>query len=482
MPPHLVRQVGLYAVANGVPALVNFAGIALLTRLLEPEEYGRYALLVATVAVVNAVGFQWLRSGARRFLAAYHGQREELLPALGAGYAAVFLGIAVVTLAFALWLDERAWLAPSGLALALLLAQTWYELNAEFVLADVNPVRYGAAGLTRAAVFVTLAALLASAGLGASGVLLAAIAGYALPGAGLTLFYWRGLRRLAPSRPVLRTLTAYGIPLTASYGLQFVMDFGDRLLLGWLRDPAAVGVYAVAYDLTQQTLNILLIVVNLAAVPLAVQALETGGAAAATARLRQQAVLLALLGIPGAVGFGVLAPEIGATLLGREFSAAAARLVPVIAIGAFCCGFKAFYFDLAFQLAKDTRPLVWIGAVGAALNVGLNLLLIPRHGPLGAAWATAITFGVAVGLSARLGLRRFHLPLPWWDWGKIAFITLLMVVVVRFAARGPATGVALALPLASGLVTVAAGAIALDVGGVRQWLRREGGVTEGATQ
>ncbi|RPI72685.1 MAG: flippase, partial [Geobacteraceae bacterium] len=34
-------------------------------------------------------------------------------------------------------------------------------------------------------------------------------------------------------------------------------------------------------------------------------------------------------------------------------------------------------------------------AMGAVVNVGLNLLWIPRYGVLGAAWASLIAYGVA---------------------------------------------------------------------------------------
>lgn len=60
---------------------------------------------------------------------------------------------------------------------------------------------------------------------------------------------------------------------------------------------------------------------------------------------------------------------------------------------------------------------------GAALNLGLNLLLIPRYGPVGAAWATLAAQVVAAWLSsywfaplracARMQTRALLLPLRW---------------------------------------------------------------------
>jgi O-antigen/teichoic acid export membrane protein len=440
-----------------------------LTHLLSPAEYGTYALVLASVAVVNAIAFQWLRSGARRFLAAGEHLRAEVLPTIGVAYGTIVLVAAGVILLAVPVLRSHVTSVLLLLGGCLLVVQTWYELNTEIVLAEINPSRYGAVALSRALIAAGLGVTLCWLGFGATGALVGAIAGFTLPGLALCRLYWRGLGRLASSRSLLTSLLAYGGPLTASYALQFVMDSADRLLLGWLASTAAVGIYAVAYDLSQQSINFAMVAVNLAAFPMAVRALETESREAALAQLRIQIVLLALLALPGAVGLTLLAPQIGTTLLGERFSSSAAALVPIIVAGAACCGFKAFYFDLAFQLAKQTRPLILIGAVGAVLNTVLNLLLIPGHGPAGAAIASTATFAVALLASAALGRPLFPLPFPWIELAKVGLITLVMALIVKLVSLPLSGSLALWIPLAAGIAVVAAGTLTLDVAGARRW-------------
>lgn len=470
MRPRLIGKVGRYTIANGLPALLNFGGMVALTHLLSPSEYGTYALVVASVAVVNAIGFQWLRSGARRFLAAGEHTRPLVLPTLGIAYAVIFTLVAGLIAIGVSMFRSHATIDFLLIGGCLLLAQAWYELNIEIVLAEINPRRYGFAALTRSVTAVCLSLTLAYAGWGAVGALTGAIVGFSLPGVALSWIYWRGLGRLVPSKQLARSLVDYGAPLTASYALQFVMDSADRLLLGWLATTAAVGIYAVAYDLAQQTLNFLMVAINLAAFPMAVRALENEGVDAARAELRTQVVLLALLALPGAIGLSLLAPQIGATLLGQSFSAASAGLVPVIVVGAICCGFKAFYFDLAFQLAKQTRPLIWIGLVGATLNTVLNLLWIPTRGPAGAALASSVTFVIVMLGSMGLGRRFFALPLPWRELGKVGLLTLVMGVCVRAASLALSGSLALWVPMVIGLGVVVLGSILLNVVEARVWL------------
>ncbi|HXI20431.1 MAG TPA: hypothetical protein VNH46_05070, partial [Gemmatimonadales bacterium] len=165
----LLRKIGQYGVASGFPALVNFTTMAVLTHLLSRVEYGTFALVQAAVAVVNAVGFQWLRSGVRRFLPAAGAARPAVLAAAGLGFTGL-VGLVLVVALAALALPTRP-LPPVllGLGFLLLAAQAWYELNLEIVLADVSPRRYGVAGLSRAVLNGVIGAGLAAAGFGVVG-------------------------------------------------------------------------------------------------------------------------------------------------------------------------------------------------------------------------------------------------------------------------------------------------------------------------
>ena len=92
---------------------------------------------------------------------------------------------------------------------------------------------------------------------------------------------WRQARLDLCDWVLLRRLTRYGAPLAVTAALSFMIAGSDRLLIGWLLGDRSVGLYAVGYDLANSSLGVLLMVVNLAAYPLAVRALEERGEAAA---------------------------------------------------------------------------------------------------------------------------------------------------------------------------------------------------------
>ncbi len=466
----MFRQTAKYAVARWTPGIINFAAIALYTRLLTREEYGLYAVAVATIALTNALAFQWLRSGVRRFLIAYHDSRGEFLRLVKRSFAGLSLVIGVGVLATAFLQEQtqpRVLLAVGGL---LLVSLAWVELNLEIVLADLKPVRYGVATMIRSLASLAGGAGLAYMGFGAVGLVAGIALGYLVAG------IWLGfLHRAVPSGRgelpgVRRELLLYGLPLTLTFALDFIVSSSDRLLLGALAGVAAAGAYSAAYDLAQQGMTALMMTVNLGAFPMAVRAMETGGAAALQAQLKRHAVILLGLALPAAAALVVLGPTLASVALGPEFHSAAAELIPIVGVAALAGGLKAYYFDLSFQLARDTRRQVWVSGAAAIVNVVLNLVLIPSYGVLGSAWATVASFVLGLGLSIGLRAPSLTMPIPWGEWRNIALATVAMAAAI-WPLREWHGLVGLILASLAGLCVYVGAAVVLDIGGMRRRAR-----------
>ncbi len=406
----LLRHSALYSVARGAPAIVNFLALALYSRLLYPEAYGRYALVVAAVGLTNAVLFQWLMLGLQRFRPAYDARKDVFLSSIVAGY----LGVVLLTgalgfMAYGFGGPELGWLLP--LSLLLLWVQAWFELNLELRRSELAPRRYGSLAISKAVLAVALGGLLAYLGFGATGLIAGLIVGMAVPSLTLGTGEWLSVRARSVDTRVLKQLFEYGLPLTAAQALTVLIGNTDRLMLGWLRGEEAAGLYAVGYDLPQHSLGVLMGIVNIAALPLAIRALEDRGVLGARQQLCQNGWLLVLISVPATVGLAVLAPNIATVILGAEYREIAARLIPWVALAGLLSGFRAFYFDLAFQLGKRTIDQMWVRLVAAGANVLLNLWWIPRMGLLGAAYASVAAFAIGLGVSWWTGRRVFPLPL-----------------------------------------------------------------------
>jgi O-antigen/teichoic acid export membrane protein len=259
------------------------------------------------------------------------------------------------------------------------------------------------------------------------------------------------------------------MPLAANFALVWVVASSDRFLIGWLLDVGSAGQYAVGYDLAQYSISMLLMIVNLAAYPLAVNALEQGGTEAAQAQLRKNGAVFFGVAFTAAACVAVLAPLLGGLLLGVEYGDTAVELLPWVAPAVALSGLKAFYFDIAFHLGHGTVKLVWISVGASIVNVIFTLIWIPHYGILGAAYATLLTYILGTVASAWLGRRFFVLPDITSMVVPALFVSAPSAIAVWIAMQyGGWTG--LGLGLLAGTFTATLCAIIINLAGVRQGL------------
>ncbi|MDQ2676168.1 MAG: oligosaccharide flippase family protein [Actinomycetota bacterium] len=168
----------------------------------------------------------------------------------------------------------------------------------------------------------------------------------------------------------------------------------DTWLLGGIAGPTQVGHYSIAVAWVEM-LFFLPTAVVLAQRPDLVRA--TPAAAERSAALATRATILITLGLAAAMI--ALAPFLCVTVFGEEFRDSI-EMMRILVIGVF--GIIALKL-LGNALTAQRKPMLETAAAAAAFVVilALDILLIPEHGGLGAAIASAIGYsvgGIAVAL------------------------------------------------------------------------------------
>jgi O-antigen/teichoic acid export membrane protein len=461
----VLKSVGHFALARGLPGLVNFAALAIFTRLLNAQEYGYYALVVATAMLVYACCFQWLGLAMLRLLPTEGPGRRAFLATILRLYWIIAAGAGGILLLLALRRGGELALSLRISGVALLIALAWHEINLFLVTADHRPSRYALLAGLRSVIGLVCGMVAAAAGWGAAGVIAGLAAGFAAAGAVGFALQWRGALHGGVDPAVRRSVLVYGLPLAVAYVLDYVVSTSDRLMLGVMVSAAASGLYSPAYDLCQQALWALMIIINLAAYPMAIRAVEQTDQATRERQFRQHFLLISAIAVPAAAGLGFLAPSVSG-LLGPQFAPAARGLLPIIAAAMLIGGMKSFYFDLSFQLGHATWLQLATVGLAAIVNLGLNLLLIPRLGITGAAWATLAAYAVALAVSGVLGRRVLPLPVPWAGLGRIGLAVVGMLVAVM-PLRGLTGGAALAGQVVVGISVYGVLLFALNPGQMR---------------
>ena len=194
-----------------------------------------------------------------------------------------------------------------------------------------------------------------------------------------------------PTRPrrhagVVRPMLKATVPFAIDDGLSLAYVRIDAVLLGVFKGPTAVGLYQSATNLVLY-LNVLPRMLNMSMYPQMSRAWPDDPSA--LRHLRDASLrLLGALAIPITVGSFLLAPEIFGTLYGPKFEPAVrfyqllVLVIPLRILGN-TLGTAITSVDRQAQRAFTS--------VAAALNVGLNLILIPMWSIFGAVVATLVT-------------------------------------------------------------------------------------------
>lgn len=474
-----LSHTAIYLLARGVPGLLTFLAIPLFTRLLSPAEYGYYALVLTSVTLFNGLLFQWLRLSLIRYLPGHRDDPRQLKSTLASvtlllvgvlGIAALVL-MAVPAWGMAVFPETANWRAVVLVCWLLIAVQAGFELSTEYCRALMRPWRYMTAQLMRALCGVALGAVLILTGWTWVGPLAGLAVGMGVAVVWIGLGDWRDIRLHIEPR-LFAQLCRYGIPISITVALTTVITAVDRFLLKAYSGADAVGLYSAAFDFTTQSLVLLMMAVNMAVFPLAVHAWEHDGREAAQQQMRYNAALLLAVGAPCVVGLTVLGPGIARCFFDESYRAAAVQVIPLVALGALFFCFKAFHFDAAFQFTHRTIMQVWIAVAVVAINIGLNLWLIPAWGILGAAIASVASFGASNALTVWLGRREVVLPFPWRQAFEVLIACLLMGALL-LPLRQWVHPAALAGQICGGAGLYAAALIGLNFLGLRDGLRRK---------
>lgn len=196
-------------------------------------------------------------------------------------------------------------------------------------------------------------------------------------------------------------------PLLATVILGLVVYNADFVLLRIFRGRSDVGLYLAAYAL----ISFLGQLGNVARLSLIPTLARVRGEPAVEAEVNATALArVTLIGLPIAVGGFLVGGELVTSLFGVEYAPSGTPLR--LLIWTLLLLYARSVLE-AFLIARDRQRLVMRPtAFAAALNVALNLILIPRYGMAGAASATLMTETLRLALVARFAVAVGHRGAP----------------------------------------------------------------------
>ena len=431
----VVSQTLLYAAGQGLIALRELIILPLFARLLGRESYGLFAqLMVVLGLLVPLVTFK-LAASTVRYLSSEDDSpvlRDGLYSALVwiAASGAVFAVVVSLVPGFAARLvlggvEHRA-LMPLA---ALLLVVTGLTVYLQSFFRVIRRIDHLAALLVaQTALEIGAILLLVSRGHGIRGALWGLVAVRAVFGLGILALVWRRLGRPGFDRAQMRRLLAYSMPLMPNGIMRWLINYADRLVIIQLLGLAAVGTYAASYSLGQ-VLHLLVMPLGFVLFPFLSRLWDRGDRGEVRRYLAHATRYYLLIAMPACLGISLLSQPLLRLIATEEF-ATSQLLVFWIAFGFVLNGL--FQINVyAYHLTHRTRLLSLILLAAAAVNIALNLALVPQLGLSGAAVATATAFGLMAAISLVQGRRLIGHRVRWLDVGKGLVGVLVMVFVLR---------------------------------------------------
>jgi O-antigen/teichoic acid export membrane protein len=415
-----------------------FTSIA-IARTIGPEKIGYFLYVWWIAGVAGTVGSLGIPAATRKYMSEYFG-RGQMGIVRTVFYRTLRLQIIIAAL-----------ITLTSLGLIWAFGDGQYRFISLFMVGSIFPFMVNSipAGANTALedLRANVPASLVSTGIFVAAVFISLHFGWNLRGIAIGLFAMRAAELMIRIVPVVRRLNQHSPePLEHELSRRMFLFSGQSLvllvlgLIVWDRsemiflknfcpDIRQVAFYSVAFNITERLLVFSQVFGTATGATVMAQygrdSRRTGNLIGTSVRY------LALISFPVHLGLAAIAGPVMWIIYGSKYMGA----VPALTVAA-CLGIpKAFLLPVQALLSSWERQdlIIRWGLIAGALNIALDLALIPKHGALGAGFANGITqtFSVVALWFVAMRLLKFRVPIL--PLVKIALISASMAIIVRIA-------------------------------------------------
>jgi O-antigen/teichoic acid export membrane protein len=442
----MVHHAGHYLTGRVGLMLLGFASFPLLTRLLSVQQYGELSLLLKIALLCTVLGKCGLQNAAIRFLpeceADHQDRRQVCIATLIATSAFMAFVIALLT-----WmiLHLNIWNLSSKVV---------GLVNIALILVFIRSIQPTLSGLLRAerrTILFNVCELLGkSLGIGFSvGALLWVtldlryyIAGLVIAEAsvisGILIWYaQQGCLKISKiDFTFARRSLLFSVPLIAYELASVVLDSGDRILISHYLGLEQLGYYSAAYSIATYAEQVILMPINLAIFPIYMKIWVEKGEFA-TAEFLSKALDLFIIFASGVSVLVLLTSHDLVMVLASKKFETAHTLLPVLVAGLLIYAVHIF-FNAPLLIFNRSFVLAAVTSICCLVNIGINMVLLPILGIMGAAIATLVSYICLVVGMAVVSRRYLTFPIPVRHvLTSIALIPFVYFACHAIAASGP---------------------------------------------
>lgn len=416
------RNAGFIAAASILSKGALFGWQLILARLVGEANYGIYGTVGAFIAIGTSIVNFGMGPIFIRDVARHPEQAGKYLTAtLFLQTVLALIAYAIINGAAALTGYPAAIQAYLAVAAISLMIDILGNMCNDLLLAQERMAASSVISIGHIAALIALAGLALAAGYGLFGVYIATLIAGTLRAAILWMLVIRsGVRPVFPlDGSIARPLLLNGAPLAISAFLSLAYQHTDKLMTTRLIGTTETGHLTAAFVVIFGVVELLSTTILIATYPM--MSRYHGEGETFGFMVEKLSFFTLLISLPIALTLSIFADAITVPLFGTDFhpTADALRVLIWYAVASMTVN----VFAQGIMVQNRQRRLLGVRASGLAVNIVLNVVLIPRVGIVGAALASLSAELLVLGVLSS----GFHAP--GWDWWRLSPRLLRLTIV-----------------------------------------------------
>lgn len=258
---------------------------------------------------------------------------------------------------------------------------------------------------------------------------------------------------------ILKDSIKFGFPLIWAELGHLVLNYADRYMVQLFLGSIPLGLYTAGYNLATYVTEVIIYPINYAMTPIYMNILVTKGEEE-TKKFLSKSFRYFLLIMPAIVfGFIAIGKDLISILASSKYLEAYSVL-PYVVIGQsiYAC---SIILNNGLFIKKKTHVVMYVISVACLVNIGLNVVLIPHFGIVGAAQATLISNTFYTVVITYFAFKEFKFEIDYPHILLYVFVAAVMYLVIGLIDRGSPFG-NLVTKIPVGVVFYVMGILVLD--------------------
>lgn len=390
-----VQKTGLVGITNILVSLSALILLPILTKNLDILSYGIWIQIIVTVSLIQALTTMGLHYTMLRFLAA-ETDKKQIQEGFYSIFFTVLFSSVIISLIFFIFatpigsiiFNNNTLIAQIVAAIIILESLNALSLNYFRTFQQMN--KYSIFLITQNYITVLLVTLIILYGYDIVGAAIALLSAKIITFIVMISFIISEIGIIIPKFRNLKGYLEFGLPTLPEYLSTWIINSSDRYLVAIFLGTAFVGYYSPGYALGNMII-MLLSPISLVLPPILYENYDNNNIEGVQTLLKYSLKYFIAISLPAVVIISALSKQILTILSTTEIAAQGYMITPIIAMSALLFGIHAILVEVIF-LKKKTKITGTMWTIAASINFGLNLILIPFMGILGAAITTLIAF------------------------------------------------------------------------------------------